>query len=100
MAFEFRAALPAVAGLSETVPTFDLKRPSGHPYGPSAPNSPQKKCTRDNSLLQSDIPLPPLQFHPTTAPPRSAEATIALKISVGLTKNGSLDSFFSKFESV
>ena len=111
MEFEFRATLLAVVALSETmtlaVPTSEpnLKCPSGHPNGPSVPNSPQKKCTRDDSLLQSNIPLPPLQFHLTTVPPPSAFdsddwTTIALKVSIGLTKNGSLYSFFHKLESV
>ena len=106
MEFEFRATLLAVTASSKASKTVtsdgsNLKCPSSHPNGPSAPNSPQKKHIRHDPFLQSDVLLPSLQFRLTMAPLSFTvdEITITAKASVGLTKNGSLYNFFSKGES-
>jgi hypothetical protein len=50
----------------------DLKRPKGHPDGPTPTNSPQKKCTRTTVENAKELPSPSLLFPPNLMEPSSA----------------------------
>jgi hypothetical protein len=112
LGFTFRSAMavstaigsPSIGSLADAVEDIQgLKRPRGHPDGPSAPNSPEKKRPHGNVSTTHHLPPPMLVFTPapsvnTAEVPTAGDAfggpsrTVS-KSNEKLT-NAKLDSFF------
>jgi hypothetical protein len=100
--FTFRMPVPeklAPDSDLEPQPTQSLKRSKGHPDGPSPPNSPEKKRTRED-LSSSCDSLTPILLFPSQASSRvvSSASDTAFgnpTMTPPLKRNAKIESFFT-----
>jgi hypothetical protein len=98
--FTFRAQVPEklAPDSMEPQPTQNLKRPKGHPDGPSPPSSPEKKRTRENTTSSRDTLTPVLLFPPQASSQISNMSDTMFgkpTMAPSLKRNAKLESFFT-----